>query len=88
MIYKLLDDLHHKMDTSDGVTNTLKSTVQEKLVSIVNIYKDSEKVIPLLEQTDFEGQNCYTYLVKYNLNEVLNCSIMEQTIEEKWNGRV
>jgi len=43
------------MDTSDGVTNTLKNTVKEKLLSIVNIYKDSEKVIPLLEQTDFEG---------------------------------
>ena len=57
-------------------------------MSIVHIYKDSEKVIPLFEQTDFEGLNCYWYLVKYELSDVLNSSILEQTIEEKWNGRV
>ena len=88
MLYKLLDDLHKKLDTSDGVTNSLKSLIKEKLLSVIEIYKDSEKVIPLFEQTDFEGQNCYWYLVKYDLSEILNSSIMEQTIEEKWNGRV
>lgn len=54
----------------------------------MEVYKDSEKVIPMFEQTDFEGQNCYWYLVNYEMSEVLNCSILEQTIEEKWNGRV
>jgi hypothetical protein len=88
MLYKLLDDLHVTMETSDGVTNHLKSLIKDKLLSIVEIYKDSEKVIPLFEQTDFEGHNCYWYLVKFELSEVLNSSILEQTIEEKWNGRV
>ena len=55
MVYKLLDDLHEKLDTSDGVTNSMKNLVKEKLLSIIEIYKDSEKVIPLFEQTDFEG---------------------------------
>ena len=77
MLYKLLDDLHSKMNTSDGVTNSLKNSIKDKLLRIIEIYKDSEKVIPLFEQTDFEGQNCYWYLVKYDLSEILNSSIME-----------
>ena len=77
MLYKLLDDLHTKMNTSDGVTNSLKNSIKDKLLSIIEIYIDSEKVIPLFEQTDFEGQNCYWYLVKYDLSEILNSSIME-----------
>ena len=57
-------------------------------MAITQIYKDAEKVVPLFEQTDFEGKTMYWYLVQYELCEILNCSIMEQTIEEKWNGRV
>lgn len=35
MMYKLLDDLHNKLETSDGVTNNLKSKIKDKLLSIV-----------------------------------------------------
>jgi hypothetical protein len=45
----LLDDLHRTLETSDGVTNNLKSKIKDKLIAIVEIYKDSEKVIPLFE---------------------------------------
>jgi hypothetical protein len=87
MIYHLVDDLHYHCDTADGVTTNLKETIKEKLIAVVEIYKDADAVIPLFEQTDFEGQNCYYYLLKFELSEILNCPILEQTIEEKWSGR-
>jgi hypothetical protein len=87
MVYKLVHDLHYHCDTADGVTTNLKQTVKEKLIGVVQTYKDAEAIIPLFEQTDFEGQNCYYYLSKFELSEILNCPILEQTIEEKWNGR-
>lgn len=49
MLYKLITDLHIKLQTSDGVTLSVLNKVRGKLVSIMEIYKDSEKVIPLFE---------------------------------------
>ena len=41
----------------------------------------------LVEQTDYEGQDCFWYLDEYDLYTILDCRIMDRVITNKWKGK-
>lgn len=41
----------------------------------------------LVEQTDYEGNDCFWYLDEYDMYSILDCRIMDRVIEKKWKGK-
>jgi hypothetical protein len=56
-------------------------------VKILEIYKDPEEMIPLMERLDIDGKDCFWYLEKYEMFKILDSKIMDKFINEKWRGR-
>jgi hypothetical protein len=40
----------------------------------------------LVEQTDYEGNDCFWYLDEYDLYGIFDCQIMDRVIQRKWSG--
>lgn len=51
------------------------------------MYNDPDELMVLAEQTDFDGNDCFWYIDKYDLYPILDCRIMDRIIQKKWNGR-
>ena len=58
----------------------MKDTITGQLVKILDIYKDPEEMIHIMEIPDFEGRNCYWYFSNYDLYKVLDAKIMDKFI--------
>ena len=41
----------------------------------------------LVEQRDYEGNDCFWYLDEYNLYSILDCRMMDRVIQKKWLGK-
>ena len=53
----------------------------------MEIYTDPDEVMILVEQTDYEGNDCFWYLDEYDLYTILDCRIMDRVITNKWKGK-
>lgn len=51
------------------------------------MYNDPDDVMILVEQTDYEGNDCFWYLDEYDLYSILDCRIMDRVIQKKWAGK-
>lgn len=66
----------------------MQTTIQELMVKILQVYKDPDELIPLLEKPDYEGRDCFWYFSKYEMYMVLDAPIMHKFITKKWKGRL
>ena len=65
----------------------LKLKLQRILVDIVNVYFNLEDFTRVIEQKDYDGNDCLWYLMKFELFEIINCQIIDQYVQYKWNGK-
>ena len=86
-MYKLIDDIQHEFNYSSFSSATMKSIITDHIVKILEIYKEPEEMIPLMERLDIDGNDCFWYLEKYEMFEILDSKIMDKFINEKWRGR-
>lgn len=45
-------------------------------------------MLPIFEQIDLFGNNCLDYIKQFQLYDVLGTELMQNFIDERWNGRV
>ena len=50
------------------------------------MYNDTDELMILVEQIDYEGHDCFWYLDEYNLYSILDCRMMDRVIQKKWTG--
>jgi hypothetical protein len=86
-MYKLIDDIQHEFNYSSFSSATMKSIITGHIVKILEIYKEPEEMIPLMERLDIDGKDSFWYLEKYEMFEILDSKIMDKFINEKWRGR-
>jgi hypothetical protein len=55
--------------------------------TFLNIYTDPDEVMRLVEQTDYEGNDCFWYLDEYDLYGIFDSQIMDRVITKKWSGK-
>ena len=65
----------------------MKDTIAEQLRSTLEMYNDPDEVMILVEQTDYEGNDCFWYLDEFDLYSILDCRIMDRVIQKKWAGK-
>jgi len=65
----------------------MKDTIAEQLRSALEMYNDPDEVMILVEQTDYEGNDCFWYLDEFDLYSILDCRIMDRVIQKKWRGK-
>ena len=58
----------------------MKNKIEDQLKSIVDVYKDPNEIIILMENQDIDGHNCFFYMQKYNLYNLLDSKIMDKFI--------
>ena len=61
LLYKTIDDIQKTFNYSKYVTKQLLSKIDEQLVKVLDIYHSPEEMVPIMEEPDFEGRNCYWY---------------------------
>ena len=66
----------------------MKNKIEDQLKSIIDVYKDPNEIINLMENQDIDGNNCFFYMQKYSLYHILDSKIMDKFIYDKWRGRV
>ena len=54
----------------------------------MNVYFNLQDFTQTIEQKDYDGNDCLWYLMKYELFEIINCQIMDQYVQYKWNGKI
>jgi hypothetical protein len=86
-LYKLIDDVQTEFNYSTYSSNAMKNLITQQIVKILEIYKDPEEMIPLMERLDIDGKDCFWYMEKYEMFEILDSKIMDKFIIEKWRGR-
>jgi hypothetical protein len=57
------------------------------MVKVLEIYTNPYEMMILVEQTDYEGNDCFWYLDEYDLYPILDCRIMDLVITKKWTGK-
>jgi hypothetical protein len=53
----------------------------------MEVYKDPNEIIDLMENQDIDGNSCFFYMQKYSLYHILDSKIMDKFIYDKWRGR-
>jgi len=56
------------------------------MVEILKMYKDPVEIVPIIENFDIEGRDCFWYIANYQIFRLLETKIMNQYIIEKWYG--
>jgi len=65
----------------------MQDMVSEKLRQTLEMYNDPDDLMDMVEQTDYEGNDCFWYLDEYDMYSILDCRIMDRVIQKKWNGK-
>ena len=86
-MFKLIDDIQKEFNYSSFSSATMKSLITDQIIKILEIYKEPEEMIPLMERLDIGGKDCFWYLEKYEMFKILDSKIMDKFINEKWRGR-
>jgi hypothetical protein len=87
-LYKLIDDIQIEFNYSKYTSQFMKNKIEDQLKSIIDVYKDPNEIIDLMENQDIDGHNCFFYMLKYSLYNILDSKIMDKFIYDKWRGRV
>ena len=87
-LYKLIDDIQIEFNYSKYTSQFMKNKIEDQLKSIIDVYKDPNEIIDLMENQDIDGHNCFFYMQKYSLYNILDSKIMDKFIYDKWRGRV
>ena len=66
----------------------MKNKIEDQLKSIMEVYKDPNEIIDLMENQDIDGHSSFFYMQKYSLYHILDSKIMDKFIYDKWRGRV
>ena len=54
---------------------------------MLEMYSDPVQVLILVEQTDYEGNDCFWYLDEFDMYSILDSRIMDRVIDKKWKGK-
>jgi len=87
-LYKLIDDIQKEFGYSQYTSQFMKNKIEDQLKSIIDVYKDPNEIIALMENQDIDGHSCFYYMQKYSLYYILDSKIMDKFIYDKWRGRV
>ena len=87
-LYKLIDDIQITFNYSKYTSEFMKNKIEDQLKSIIDVYKNPNEIIDLMENQDIDGHNCFFYMQKYSLYNILNSKIMDKFIYDKWRGRI
>lgn len=86
-LFKLIDDVMLEFNYSSFSSGAMKDMITVQIVKILEIYKEPEEMIPLMERLDIDGKDCFWYMEKYEMFKILDSKIMDKFINEKWRGR-
>ena len=87
MLYRVLCEVSETHGYSENSTNLMKDMLTEQILKMLEIYTDPDEMMILVEQTDYQGKNCFWYLDEYDLYTILDSRIMDRVIQKKWNGK-
>ena len=87
MLYRLIDDLQAQFGYSEHTSRLMQELLSDSLRKVLEMYNDPDALMVLVEQTDYEGNDCFWYLDEYDLYNILDCRIMDRVIQKKWNGK-
>jgi hypothetical protein len=65
----------------------MKKIIIDTLKKTLESYQDTEELTFLIEQTDYEGKNCFWYISNFELYFVLDCRMVDKVIQKKWKGK-
>ena len=65
----------------------MKEIIANTLRQALECYNDVDELMFLVEQTDYEGNDCFWYLDEYDLYRILDCRMMDRVIQKKWQGK-
>jgi len=85
-LYKIIDDIYLKYNYSEYVSNTMKDTLIKQIVRVLEIYKDTDEMTPIMRLPDIQGRNCFWFFRNYELFEILDAKIMDKFILSQWIG--
>lgn len=87
MLYRLIDTIQNTFGYSEHTSKLMKELLSGQMRSVLEMYNDPDELMVLVEQTDYEGNDCFWYLDEYDLYNILDCRIMDRVIQKKWNGK-
>lgn len=87
MLYRVLEEVQKEYAYSDHSTNLMQESIVEAIRSALEIYNDPDELMILVEQRDYDGNDCFWYLDEYNLYSILDCRMMDRVIQKKWIGK-
>mmetsp|Transcript_27176 Transcript_27176/g.41355 ORF Transcript_27176/g.41355 Transcript_27176/m.41355 type:complete len:179 (-) Transcript_27176:2259-2795(-) len=80
MLYRLADDLCDKYSQLEFLTDSMKETLRDQMLKIMSTFGGHREIVPIIESVDFNGNDCFWYLLKYQLYDVLNSQVIDQYI--------
>ena len=87
-LYRMIRDLMTEHNFSETHVESILDNLQDQMVNMLTSYKDSDQLLFLIEQVDFEGHDLFWYLDELDLFKILGCQIMDKVIQETWQGHV
>ena len=87
MFYRVIDEIQTTFAYSEHSSRLMKDTLCEQIVKVLDMYNDPEDLLVLVEETDYDGNDCFWYLDEYDLYSLMGCRIMDRVIQKKWNGK-
>lgn len=86
VLYKLIETIQRDFGYSQFSTNIIKDSIVEKIILTLDIYDSPRQIESLIEQPDLEGRDCFWYLLKYEMYQVLDTKIFDRYVTHKWDG--
>lgn len=65
----------------------MKDILEWQLHILLEMYIDPDELMFLVSQPDYQGNDCFWFMDKYNLYNILDCRIMDRVISKKWTGK-
>ena len=87
MLYRLIDTIQNDFGYSKHTSDLMKELLSEQMRNVLEMYNDPDELMVLVEQTDYEGNDCFWYLDEYDMYNLMGCRIMDRVIQKKWNGK-
>ena len=87
ILYRVIDEVQKEYGYSEHSTDIMKETITEQIVKLLEIYNDVDELMHLVEQNDYEENDCFWYLDEFNIYSILDSRMMDRVITKKWQGR-
>jgi hypothetical protein len=66
----------------------MKQLLMIQLLQVFNLYHEPNELAPLIEEEDYCAKNVFYYFSKYDMITILQTSIMDRFLSDKWLGRL